>query len=274
LLTGIIGAVSIGAGILGSLTGLGGGIIIIPLLTLVLGVDIHYAIGASLISVIATSSGSAIAYSKEGYANIRAGMFLEIAATVGALTGTVITAYIAPKWVAVVFGFVLLHSAYMTITKKSSLTANNSPDTLATRLRLNGEYTTENGICKYYLRSVPGGFSVMFIAGILSGLLGIGSGALKVIGMDQMMRIPFKVSTATSNFMIGITAAASAGIYLKRGYIDPGLAMPVMLGVLAGAIFGTRYLRKAKTKTLRIVFSGTVVVMGIQMIYKGFAGKF
>jgi uncharacterized membrane protein YfcA len=274
MLTGIIGTVSIGAGILGSLTGLGGGIIIIPLLTLALGIDIHYAIGASLISVISTSSGSAIAHSKEGFANIRAGMFLEIAATTGALTGTIITAYIAPKWAAVIFGLVLLHSAYMTISRNFLQVKNSSPDTLATRLHLNGEYPAENGTYKYNLRSVPGGFFVMFIAGILSGLLGIGSGALKVIGMDQMMRIPFKVSTATSNFMIGITAAVSTGIYLKRGYIDPGLAMPVMLGVLAGAIFGTRYLRKARTKTLRIIFSGTIFVMGIQMIYKGLAGKF
>lgn len=274
MLTAIISTVSVGAGILGSLTGLGGGIIIIPLLTLVLGIDIHYAIGASLISVIATSSGSAIAHSKERFANIRAGMFLEIAATTGALTGTVITAYMAPKWAAVIFGVVLIHSAYMTILKKSFRIINSSPDKLATRLHLNGEYPTEKGICKYNLQSVPGGFFVMFVAGILSGLLGIGSGALKVIGMDQMMKIPFKVSTATSNFMIGITAAVSAGIYLKRGYIDPGIAMPVMLGVLTGAIFGTRYLRKAGTKTLRIIFSGTIVIMGIQMIFKGLTGKF
>ena len=274
MLTIIIGTVSIGAGLLGSLTGLGGGIIIIPLLTLALGMDIHYAIGASLISVIATSSGSAIAHTKEKFANIRAGMFLEIAATTGALLGTVITAYIAPKWVAVIFGIVLIHSAFMTITKKTKQIINSSPNTLATRLRLNGEYMSENGVCKYYLQSVMGGFSVMFIAGVLSGLLGIGSGALKVIGMDRIMKIPFKVSTATSNFMIGITAAASAGIYLNRGYIDPGIAMPVMLGVLIGAIIGTRYLKQAKTNTLRFVFAGTIVVMGIQMIVNSFTGKF
>ena len=251
---------------------MGGGIIIVPLLTIVFGVDIHYAMGASLISVIATSSGAAAAYAKSGYANIRIGMFLEIAATAGALGGTLITAMISPAWVAVIFGIVLLHSAYMS-TMRVPLAGDGTPDRIASFLRLNGEYPTAAGLRPYLIRSVPGGFAVMALAGVLSGLLGIGSGALKVVGMDRIMRIPFKVSTATSNFMIGITAAAGAGVYLHRGYIDPGLSMPVMLGVLAGSLVGARFLSTMKTKKLRVVFAVTIAVLGLEMIYKGLAGK-
>ncbi len=246
---------------------------LVPFLTIVLGIDIHYAIGASLISVIATSSGSAIAQFKGGLANIRLGMFLEIAAIAGALFGTFITTLIAPKWVAVIFGVVLLHSSYMTITKREKIALNKKSDPLASYLRLNSEYVSNDQVCKYYLHAVPGGFLVMFIAGILSGLLGIGSGALKVIGMDHMMKLPFKVSTATSNFMIGITAATSAGIYLNRGYINPELVMPVMLGVLCGSVIGTKFLKKAKTNLIRWIFAVTICILGFEMIYNGIAGK-
>lgn len=265
---------SVGAGLLGSLTGLGGGIVIIPVLTLILKIDIHYAIGVSLISVIATSSGSAVAKMKDGFTNIRTGMFLEVAAIAGAILGTVIAVYIAPKWIAVIFGLTLLYSSYMTYSNSKLPSAIDKSDPLATFLRLNGEYRSEDGLCKYYLQSVISGFLIMLLAGIFSGLLGIGSGALKVIGMDRMMRMPFKVSTATSNFMIGITAAASAGIYLNRGYIDPGLAMPVMLGVLSGAIIGTRFLKGMKTRTLRIIFSITIAFLGAEMLYNSFTGRF
>jgi len=242
-------------------------------LTLALGIDIHYAIGASLISVLATSSGAAAAYSREGFANIRIGMFLEIAATTGALAGTVITALIAPKWVAIIFGVVMLHSAYMTFTSRIKEAKVDKPDRIASVLKMNGTYPSKEGMVNYNVRSVPLGFLVMFGAGILSGLLGIGSGALKVIGMDTIMKIPFKVSTATSNFMIGITAATSAGIYLGRGYIEPTLAMPVMLGVFAGSMTGARLLQVIRTKTLRIIFAVTIAVIGIQMIIKGLTGN-
>lgn len=263
-----------GAGLLGSLTGLGGGIVIVPFLTIVLGVDLHYAIGASLVSVLATSSGAAAAHAKGGFTNIRLGMFLEIAATTGALSGALIAGLVAPIYVAILFGIVLLHSAYSTIFNKEDGNGDEKPDRLASLLQLNGSYPTTMGAHNYYARSVPGGFLVMFIAGILSGLLGIGSGALKVIGMDRMMKIPFKVSTATSNFMIGITASASAGVYLRRGNIDPVLAMPVVLGVLCGALIGGRFLKKAKTKPLRYIFAITIAILGIEMIYKGLTGKF
>lgn len=261
------------AGFLGALTGLGGGVVLVPLLTLAFGVDIRYAIGASLVSVIATSSGAASAYVKEGYTNLRLGMFLEVATTFGAITGAAIAAFVSTRLLAVVFGFVLLYSAYLSRQPRSEHSENTSPDPLATRLKLNSTYPTESGEQAYNVRAIPAGFSLMYVAGILSGLLGIGSGALKVLAMDQFMRIPFKVSTTTSNFMIGVTAAASAGVYLKRGYIDPGLAMPVMLGVLLGAVLGAKVLVKANVKVLRNIFSIVIVLLAIQMIYNGLTGR-
>jgi uncharacterized membrane protein YfcA len=264
---------SLAAGFLGALTGLGGGVVLVPLLALVFGVDLRYAIGASLVSVIATSSGAAAAYVKEGYSNIRIGMFLEIATTIGALAGAYLAIIVPAGAVAVVFGVVLLISAYLSSQPRPEHIAEGQPDPLATWLRLNGTYPTRKGIQAYYVYHVPLGFGIMIVAGILSGLLGIGSGAFKVLAMDQAMRIPFKVSTTTSNFMIGVTAAASAGIYLTRGYIDPGLAMPVMLGVLVGSMTGARVLPRARTPVLRLVFAVVIVAMAVQMIYKGLTGN-
>jgi uncharacterized membrane protein YfcA len=264
---------SMGAGFLGSLTGLGGGVVIVPLLTLALGVDIRYAIGASLVSVIATSSGAAAAYVREGFSNIRIGMFLEVATTLGALVGAVLASKVPNAAIAVVFGIVLIHSAYLSGRAQRDSLGDIPPDPLAQRLRLDSSYPTAKGPKAYRVRAIPGGFSVMFAAGALSGLLGIGSGAVKVIGMDQIMRIPFKVSTTTSNFMIGVTAAASAGVYLNRGYIDPGLTMPVMLGVLIGSLLGARLLAGTKTRVLRLVFAAVILVLGVEMIYKGLTGR-
>jgi uncharacterized membrane protein YfcA len=260
------------AGLLGSMTGLGGGVIIIPLLTLVLNVDIHYAIGASIISVIATSSGSAAAYVKEGITNIRIGMFLEIATTISAIFGAVITIYINPSYIAVVFGMILLFSAAMMIRKKIDRSDNDTSGKLAVWLKLNGTYPTENGVQKYAVHNVLGGFMMMFVAGIISGLLGIGSGALKVIAMDNIMRIPFKVSTTTSNFMMGVTAAASAVVYFHRGQIDPGIAMPVTIGVLVGSTIGAKILLRTKTDKLKVVFAVVVTFLALQMMYNGLSG--
>jgi uncharacterized membrane protein YfcA len=270
LLVGIGSAV---AGLLGSLTGLGGGVVLVPLLTLFFKVDIRYAVGASLVSVIATSSGAAAAYVKEGLSNIRIGMFLEIATTLGALFGAFLAVKVSTSAIATIFGAVLLYSAYLSARTRVRRTSDDIPDPLATRLRLNGSFPTPDGIRHYFVHRVPAGFSLMFGAGALSGLLGIGSGAVKVLAMDQAMRVPFKVSTTTSNFMIGVTAAASAGVYLSRGYIDPGLSMPVMLGVLAGSMLGTRILVQAETKWLRLVFSVIILLLGAQMLYNGIAGK-
>jgi len=271
--TVLVAAGSFLAGLLGSLTGLGGGVVLVPLLTLFFKVDIRYAIGASLVSVIATSSGAAAAYVKEGFSNIRIGMFLEIATTVGALVGAFLAAFISTKALAVIFGVMLLYSAYLSRKPRPRAQRNLPPDPLGTRLRMNGDFPSEEGgMRQYNVQRVPLGFSLMFGAGALSGLLGIGSGAVKVLAMDQAMKIPFKVSTTTSNFMIGVTAAASAGVYLSRGYVDPGLAMPVMLGVLAGSMLGARILVKAETKALRLVFSIVIGVLGLQMLYKGLTG--
>jgi uncharacterized membrane protein YfcA len=269
----LLGLGSFAAGFLGSLTGLGGGVVIVPLLVLLFGVDLHYAIGASLVSVIATSSGAAASYVREGYTNIRIGMLLEIATTLGALVGASLVAgnYLPKEAVAIVFGIVLLVSAFLS-TRRHARVTDPQPNRLATWLRLNGQYPTPEGPRIYHIRGVPLGFGLMFVAGILSGLLGIGSGALKVLAMDHAMRVPFKVSTTTSNFMIGVTAAASAGIYLSQGYIDPALAMPVMLGVLIGSLLGARVLMAANPLFLRWVFCLVILFMGVQMIYRAVQG--
>ena len=260
------------AGFLGSLTGLGGGVVIVPLLTGVFGVDIRYAVGASLVSVIATSCGAASAYIKEGYANLRIGMFLEVATTIGAIAGAIIATVVSVKALTIVLALVLLYSAYLSGQPRSEHINDESPDPLVHHLRLKGSYPTPSGMMHYQARSVPVGFGVMAIAGVMSGLLGIGSGAFKVLAMDQAMRLPFKVSTTTSNFMIGVTAAASAGVYLARGYIDPGLSMPVMLGVLPGALLGAKVLIGAKTQILRIMFSLVLIVMAFKMVYNSLVG--
>ncbi|MCC6859803.1 MAG: sulfite exporter TauE/SafE family protein [Bryobacterales bacterium] len=263
---------SLAAGLLGSLTGLGGGIVIVPLLALGFGVDLRYAVGASLVSVIATSSGAAAAYVREGFSNLRVGMFLEIATTLGGLLGAYLAGWIGTGAIAVIFGLALLHSAWLAGRPRHEIEDRGPPDPLATRLRLNGTFPSLDGPRSYQVRAVKTGFTLMFGAGVLSGLLGIGSGALKVLAMDQVMRLPFKVSTTTSNFMIGVTAAAGAGVYLKRGYIDPGLAMPVMLGVLVGALAGSRLLMAARTRVLRRIFSLVVAALAVEMIYKGLTG--
>jgi hypothetical protein len=261
------------AGLVGALTGLGGGVVLVPLLSLLFKVDIRYAIGASLVSVIATSSGAAAAYVKEGFSNIRIGMFLEIATTSGALLGANLAARVSTHAIAIVFGVVLLFSAYFSRKPRSQADREVPPDPLATRLRLNGSFPDADGPRSYNVQHVPTGWALMFGAGALSGLLGIGSGAIKVLAMDQAMKIPFKVSTTTSNFMIGVTAAASAGVYLNRGYIDPGLVMPVMLGVLSGSLLGARILIKVHTKWLRLGFSLVIVLLAIEMLYNGLSGR-
>ncbi len=271
--TTLVGIGSLAAGFLGALTGLGGGVVIVPLLSIVFHVDIRYAIGASIVSVIATSSGAAAAYVREGYSNIRVGMFLEVATTLGAIVGATIATHAPGSVIAVVFGVVLLHSAYLSLrTHEGAVTAPGPPDRLARRLRMDSTYPGPDGPVPYQVRAVPAGAGLMAVAGILSGLLGIGSGAIKVLAMDRAMHLPFKVSTTTSNFMIGVTAAASAGVYLSRGYVEPGIAMPVMLGVLAGSIIGARVLIGARVRVLRIVFAAVIALLGIEMILHGLTG--
>jgi len=269
----IVCLVGAAAGFLGALTGLGGGVVITPVLTLLFGIDIRYAIGATLVSVIATSSGAASAFLKEGFSNIRIGMFLEIATTFGAIAGAFLATRIPTSALGVILGLVLLYSAFLSTRPKPEIRDSDPADPLAERLHLNSSYPTPHGWQAYRVQRVKTGFGLMFGAGAVSGMLGIGSGALKVLAMDHAMRIPFKVSTSTSNFMIGVTAAASAGVYLNRGYIDPALAMPVMLGVSAGSLLGARHLSGAETRALRVIFGVVVAVLAVEMIYSGLRGR-
>jgi uncharacterized membrane protein YfcA len=273
--SGLLFGTSLLAGFLGALTGLGGGVVIVPVLALFFKMDIRYAIGASLVSVIATSSGAAVAYVREGLSNIRIGMFLEVATTLGACYGAYLATRVSTHWIAIVFGVVLLYSAIASFRQRDESVpkAAKVPNAFATKLELNGVYPGPQGGETYTAQRVPLGFGTMFGAGTLSGLLGIGSGAVKVLAMDQAMKLPFKVSTTTSNFMIGVTAAASAGIYLSRGYIDPQIAMPVMLGVLGGSLFGTHFLIKARVKTLKLLFAIVIVLLGCEMIFNGITGR-
>ena len=274
LFTILVGVTATLAGLLGAMTGLGGGVVLVPALVLLFKVDIKYAIGASLVCVIATSSGAAAAYVREGYSNIRIGMLLEIATTLGALVGAFLATRVSTHAIAIVFGLVLLQAAYQSLFGKSpELGPPVQSDTLANKLRLHGTYPVEGKLQEYGVRNVPTGFGMMFGAGALSGLLGIGSGVVKVIAMDRAMKIPFKVSTTTSNFMIGVTAAASAGVYLGRGYLDPGIGLPVVLGVLGGAFLGSKLLVRAKVRTLRLIFGGVILLLAAEMIFNGITGR-
>ena len=262
------------AGIIGALIGLGGGVIITPLLVLVFGVDIRYAMGAALCSVIATSSGAAAAYLRDGISNMRIGLFLCVATTVGAVCGALLAMVLDQAVLSIIFGAALLATVLLSLRKKPEQSGTDASDPLAVKLRLPGTIAGAKGPEAYTVHHVLPGFGVMWVAGVLSGLLGIGSGAFKVVAMDQIMRIPFKVTTATSNFMIGVTAAASVGVYLKRGYLDPALVAPVALGVLAGAFLGAKLLPVAPVKLLRVIFLTAVSVIAVQMIARGLALTF
>jgi Predicted permeases len=260
---------SFSAGLIGSLTGLGGGVIVVPMLTVLFGVDIRFAAGASLISVIATSSGAASAYVKEGYSNIRIGMFLEIATTIGAVVGALLAGIISVRTISIIFSAILVYSAFSAIFLKKDTITFTKVNKYARTFKLDGKYPTAEGMQSYSVQNVSFGFAISSLAGIISGLLGIGGGAIKVIAMDRIMKIPFKVSTTTSNFMIGVTAAASAGIYLKNGYIHAALVMPVMLGVLSGAFLGTKILAVVSSKILKIVFSIIILALAYEMVKNG-----
>jgi uncharacterized protein len=265
----LVGIGAFGGGLLGALTGLGGGIIIVPMLVYLFHVDFRYAVGASLVSIIATSSGAAAAYVREGFTNVRVGILLEVATTTGALIGAALTGVIDPSLLKLLFGALLIFTAYRSLQPRAEHELLTTPDKWAARFRLDSTYPTASGKQQYSVQNVPGGFALMFVAGILSALLGIGSGIIKVLAMDQLMRLPFKVSTTTSNFMIGVTAAAGAGVLLHQGYIDPTLAFPVMLGVLAGALLGARLLGRVNTTWLRRLFTAVIVVSAARMLYDG-----
>jgi len=271
----LVAVASFLAGVIGSLIGLGGGVIITPVLVLGFGVDIRYAMGAALASVIATSSGAAAAYLRDGISNMRIGLFLCAATTVGAVCGAMLAVVLDQAVLSVIFGVALLVTVALSLRKNPETGGpGDVSDPLAEKLRLPGTQPDGAGRKPYTVHRVIPGFLMMWVAGVLSGLLGIGSGAFKVVAMDQIMRIPFKVTTATSNFMIGVTAAASVGIYLKRGYLDPALVAPVALGVLAGAFLGAKLLPIAPVKILRVVFLSLVTVIAVQMVLRGFGVNF
>jgi len=267
----LVFAASLGAGVLGSLLGLGGGIIVIPFLTLVMGINIRYAIGASIISVIATSSGAAAAYVRERMTNLRVAMLLELGTTSGAITGAFVAGHVNVRWLYITFALIMGYSALMMLRKRHEQLQDLPPDKWADRLCLHGKYFDEalGQEVTYRVTRTPLGLGLMYVAGIVSGLLGIGSGALKVSAMDLGMRLPIKVSTATSNFMIGVTAAASAGVYFMRGDIDPFVAAPVAAGVLFGAVMGSRLLGRLHGKWIRIVFVIVLMWISLQMLLKG-----
>ena len=274
IFTLILLAASYAAGLLGSLTGLGGGVVVIPVLTLCFGVDFHYAVGAALVASIATSSGSGSAYVKEGITNVRLGMFLEIATTIGAVAGALVAVYLNNSVIAIIYSIVLFLTGTMQFVKKQDHTGERGSEA-ARRLRLFGTYPDKDGVSHAYeLRNMAGGFGVMGIAGMLSGILGIGSGVLKVIAMDNLMKVPFKVSTTTSNFMMGVTACASAVVYVQRGNIAPGIACPVLIGVLFGALTGARLLKRLDVRLLRKLFALAVFAVAINMMYMALTGGF
>lgn len=271
----VVAAISFGAGFLGSLLGLGGGMIVVPALTLLLGIDIRLAIGASIISVIATSSGAAAAYVRDRLANLRVAMFLELGTTTGAITGAWLAGILHARWLFILFGSILGYSAVAMIRGKSrSVRVYHEQSPFARRLNLSGSYFDDaRGEEIHYQPVRPMfGLALMYVAGIVSGLLGIGSGALKVPAMDLAMELPIKVSTATSNFMIGVTAAASAGLYFARGQIDPFIAAPVAIGVLAGAFAGSKVLGRISSRAVRVTFVIVLLAVSLQMLFHGVRG--
>mgnify|MGYP002598508089 FL=1 len=265
----------VGAGVLGAILGIGGGMIITPVLTIMMGLDIKYAIGASIISVIATSSGSTIAYLKDDMLNLRVAMFLEIATTVGAIMGALLVGVFSSSFLYVLFGFFLLYSTYNMIRKlfdKKGEQVFTGHDPIVDKFKLASTYydKSEQKQVDYSMKNVPGGFIMMWAAGLASGLLGIGSGAFKVIAMDTIMKMPLKPSSATSNLMMGVTAAASATVYFFNGSIRPDIAAPLAIGVLAGATIGARLMQVLKPRVIRMIFIPIILYMGVQMALKGF----
>lgn len=271
LTAALFGVGLIGGG-LGALLGLGGGFIVVPALTLFFGVNIHLAIGASIVAVIATSSGAAVAYVRDRVANMRVGMLLEVATSIGAVTGAFLGSILVPQALYVVFALVLGQSS-VAVARRKSLDQRPVPprDTLADRLGLHGSYpdASRGRVVTYRVARTKLGLALMYVAGVLSGLLGIGSGTLKVPAMDLAMGLPIKVSTATSNFMIGVTAAASAGVYFERGDVDPLLSAPVAIGVLVGALGGARLMSGIAPRRLRSLFAIVVLAVAVDMLVRG-----
>lgn len=264
--------ISISAGVVGSILGLGGGIIIVPVLTLLFGVPMRTAVAASTVAVIATSTGAAVAFLQDRLTNTRVAMWLEMGTSTGALTGALIAGYLGQRFLFVLFGLLLAYSGYnMFKSRKAELPEGIVPDRLSQKLNLSGSYVDRllGRRIDYHVTGTLPGLIIMYFSGIAAGLLGIGAGIFKVPAMDQVMRMPFKASTATSNFMIGVTAASGAVVYFARGDVKPLIAGPVVLGVLLGAILGAKLMVRLKTSTIRKLFIPIIIYTAFEMIYRG-----
>jgi len=265
-------ATSVGTGALGAMLGLGGGTLLVPILTIFFGINLHYAMGASLVSVIATSSGAAAAFLWLGLSNMRVGLFLAVPTIVGALLGATLVGVVPPRVLELIFGVAIGWAGLITLRQpRLAGAAAAEAHPLAVSFGLQGAYFDQalGHEVPYSSRGVKRGVGAMFVTGVLSGLLGIGAGAFTVLSMDSFMKLPMKVATATSNFLIGITAAASAGIFFGRGDVHPLIAGPVAIGVLIGAYLGTRVLARMTNTTVRRLFLLVVFYLSLSMILRG-----
>ena len=265
-------ALAIGAGFVGALSGLGGGVFIVPALVVVARMPMKVAVGASLISVVATSAGASVAFVRDGWTNLKVAMVLECATVTGALIGAYLAGIIPTKILELLFALMMLQSAYFSLRKQRDDLVE-SGDPIAKRLHLEGEVQDETGkMAHYEVVNFFEGSGLMVVAGMMSGLLGIGSGALKVMAMDYFMHLPLKVSSATSNFMIGVTAGAGALVFLARGDVPTSIAAPVALGVTAGALTGSKLLPHANVHALRIGFVIIMIMIAIEMGWRAVSG--
>lgn len=267
--------VGVFAGTMGAILGIGGGMIVTPIVTMLFGLDIKYAIGASIIAVIATSSGSTIAFLRDDVLNLRVAMFLEIATTIGAILGAILTGIVSAGILYFLFGCLLIFSSwnmYRKLRGNNEVLNRAKSDKLAAKFKLNSSYYDKNlkKQIDYQVENIPGGFAIMLGAGLASGMLGIGSGAFKVMAMDNAMKMPLKPSSATSNLMMGVTAAASATVYFFNGSIRPDIAVPLALGILVGAAIGSRIMQILPSRIIRMVFIPVLLYLGLQMALKAF----
>ncbi len=269
----VIFLVSIIAGFIGALFGLGGGVLIIPFLTLVEGVPVPLAVGASIVSVVATSSSSAATYVQDHLTNLRLGMFLEIGTVAGAITGAFVAVFLPASVLFVLFGLILLYATIIMVRARGiDFPADVKPDKTSRILSLGGQYEDHslNRVVKYEVTRTPLTVFIGYFAGIVSGLLGVGGGIINVPTMNLVSKIPVKVASATSNFMIGVTAAASASVYLIRGDVNPLLAAPLIVGVAGGALLGTRVLKVTPPTRVKVAFGILLAAISLLMILKGF----
>ncbi len=271
ILAGLL-ALAVGAGFIGAISGLGGGVFIVPALVIVAKMPMRVAVGASLISVVATSAGASVAFVRDGWTNLKVAMVLECATVTGAVTGAYLAGVVPTVVLELLFAAMMIQSAYFTVKKQGDDILTKG-DALAERLELGGDLPGGTGkLVHYEVAKVPQGGALMVVAGLMSGLLGIGSGALKVMAMDYIMHVPLKVSSATSNFMIGVTAGAGALVFLARGDVATTIAAPVAVGVTLGALAGSRILPRLKVESLRIGFVVILLLIAAEMGWRAISG--